>query len=122
MARHGLADRPLYAAATHISGLVCTIILAFALFAPVASAETEGQAIVQEAKKWEGHPYCFDGGNENEPTLGKEDPENGLRCGYDGYDPSDTPGFDCRGLALYAVYQGTDHTIKLALLHVPWVV
>jgi cell wall-associated NlpC family hydrolase len=90
----------------------CVLGAGLGLAAPPASAETRGEAIVQEAKKWEGHPYCFDGGNENEPTLGKEDPENGLRCGYD---PSDTPGFDCRGLALYAVYQGTDHAVKLPI-------
>jgi cell wall-associated NlpC family hydrolase len=76
-----------------------------------AEAETQGEAIVQQATKWEGRPYCFAGGNENEPTLGKADPEqgpdHGLFCGSAGYDHSNTPGFDCTGLTMYAVYQVT---------------
>ena len=66
---------------------------------------------MREARRWEGRPYCFDGGNESGPTLGKPDPEtgpdHGLFCGIEGYDHSETPGFDCTGLTLYAVYQAT---------------
>lgn len=74
---------------------------------PQALAASQGEAIVQEAKEWEGSPYCFFGGSESGPTLGTSDPENGLRCGVGGYDPSSTPGFDCTGLTLYAEYRVT---------------
>jgi len=66
-----------------------------------------GERILDEASKWAGRPYCFDGGNQNGPTLGTTDPENGLRCGTSNYNPAGTPGFDCTGLTLYAVYQVT---------------
>ena len=70
-----------------------------------------GELILREAEKWEGRPYCWDGGNESGPTLGEPDPEegpdHGLFCGIDGYDHSNTPGFDCTGLTIYAVYQAT---------------
>ncbi|MGN6275547.1 MAG: NlpC/P60 family protein [Solirubrobacterales bacterium] len=66
-----------------------------------------GERILDEAAKWSGRPYCFDGGGPGGPTLGTTDPENGLRCGTPGYNPSGVPGFDCTGLTLYAVYQVT---------------
>jgi cell wall-associated NlpC family hydrolase len=70
-----------------------------------------GERILDEAAKWAGRPYCFDGGEPNGPTLGQPDPEDGpdygLFCGINGYDHSATPGFDCTGLTLYAVYQVT---------------
>jgi cell wall-associated NlpC family hydrolase len=66
-----------------------------------------GERILNEAAKWSGRPYCWDGGEPNGPTLGTTDPENGLRCGVSGYDSADIPGFDCTGLTLYAVYQAT---------------
>jgi cell wall-associated NlpC family hydrolase len=61
----------------------------------------EGQAIVQAAAKWAGTQYCWDGGNQNGPTHGTTDPENGIQCA------TGTVGFDCTGLTLYAVYQVT---------------
>jgi cell wall-associated NlpC family hydrolase len=73
---------------------------------PAATAAT-GQSIVEEAAKWAGTPYCWDGGNQNGPTPGTRDPENGLQCGVGGYEPPGTVGFDCTGLTLYAVYQAT---------------
>jgi len=94
-----------------------------AFLATTASAQTEGEAIVAAAQviasqSYPAQPfstakyvYCFDGGNTNEATVG----------GYDKYsdgsyrdcDEVGHVGFDCRGLALYAVYQGTDHAVTL---------
>ena len=85
---------------------VLTSLLAGMSAAPIADA-SQGQAIVEEAAKWAGTPYCWDGGNQNGPTGGTTDPENGLRCGVGGYEPPGTAGFDCTGLTLYAVYQAT---------------
>lgn len=93
----------------HALILICAVLGAGlgALRVSAAHAETTGERILGEASKWSGRPYCWDGGEPNGPTLGTSDPENGLRCGHSGYDPSDTPGFDCTGLTLYAVYQTT---------------
>ena len=59
-----------------------------------------GQSIVNEATKWINTPYCWDGGNEKGPTHG---------AGNDGTEATDCgstsiAGFDCTGLALYAIY------------------
>ena len=65
---------------------------------PTAAAGTDqGQAIVAAAAAQQGTPYCLDGGNKAGPTHGS----GGSGCG------GSTAGFDCSGLALYAVYQAT---------------
>jgi cell wall-associated NlpC family hydrolase len=57
----------------------------------------KGQAMVSAAASQSGRPYCFAGGNTSGPTHGT----GGTGC------PGATVGFDCSGLALYAVYQAT---------------
>src|SRR4051812_3326765 len=64
--------------------------------APTAVAGT-GQDIVDQAASMKGLPYCFAGGNGSGPTHGV----GGYGCG------GTTKGFDCSGLALYAVYKAT---------------
>jgi cell wall-associated NlpC family hydrolase len=54
-----------------------------------------GQAIVNAAASMAGRPYCWDGGAPSGPTHGSGGP--GCEGG--------TVGFDCSGLALFAVYQ-----------------
>jgi cell wall-associated NlpC family hydrolase len=69
-----------------------------AIMGPSAAvASSQGQAIVNAAASQKGVPYCFDGGNKAGPTHGA----GGAGCG------GSTVGFDCSGLALYAVYQAT---------------
>lgn len=68
--------------------------------APLASATTQSQAIVNAAASMHGKPYCWDGGNQAGPTHGDGD------LGYGGCS-GHTKGFDCSGLALYAVFQVT---------------
>jgi cell wall-associated NlpC family hydrolase len=70
-----------------------------------ARAATQGEAIVNAASSMHGKPYCYDGGNTAGPTHG----DGGSGCA------GATKGFDCSGLALYAVYQGTGG--KVALPH-----
>jgi cell wall-associated NlpC family hydrolase len=52
-----------------------------------------GEAIVRAAASMAGRPYCYGGGGINGPTT------RGCTTGV--------PGFDCSGLAMYAVFQGT---------------
>jgi NlpC/P60 family len=67
----------------------------------VAGAATaQGQAIVNAAASMHGKPYCWDGGNQYGPTHGDGDRGHG-GC------PGSTTGFDCSGLALFAVFQAT---------------
>jgi cell wall-associated NlpC family hydrolase len=68
-----------------------------------AQASTQGEAIVNAASSMHGKPYCYDGGDTAGPTHG----DGGSGCG------GSTKGFDCSGLALYAVYQGTGGKIDL---------
>jgi hypothetical protein len=72
-------------------------ILAVVIWAPAADAATQGQAIVNAAASQVGVPYCMGGGDPSGPTHGG----GGSGCG------GSTAGFDCSGLALYAVYQAT---------------
>lgn len=90
-----------------VAALVSICVVAWAVAVPLNASAATGQAIVEEAAKWAGTPYCWDGGNQNGPTPGTRDPENGLQCGVGGYEPPGTVGFDCTGLTLYAVYQAT---------------
>ena len=64
---------------------------------------TQAQAIVKAAASQAGLRYCWDGGTTSGPSHGDGD--------YDGEAPDcinvSTIGFDCSGLALYAIYQGT---------------
>jgi cell wall-associated NlpC family hydrolase len=74
----------------------------------VANADTsQGQAIVNAAAAESGVTYCWDGGNTSGPTHGDG---NGNGEANDCGSPS-TVGFDCSGLALYAVYQATGITL-----------
>jgi hypothetical protein len=74
-----------------------------------AQAATQGEAIVKAAASMRGKAYCYDGGNTAGPTHGDGDTPNG---GV-GDCPGSTKGFDCSGLALYAVYQGTGGKVNL---------
>jgi cell wall-associated NlpC family hydrolase len=73
----------------------------------MASAQTQGEAIVAAARAMEsdGYPYCFDGGNKSGPTVGITDRESD--GSYSNCASIGRVGFDCTGLTLYAVYQGT---------------
>ena len=86
-------------------------------------AETVGQAIVaaaqgiqsqaypQESFSSAAYIYCFGGGTTTGASSGKTDPYTDgsySNCGDIG-----RVGFDCRGLALYAVYQGTGDAVTL---------
>jgi cell wall-associated NlpC family hydrolase len=75
-------------------------VLGAAILCSAPSALADGQAIVNAAASQAGRPYCWDGGNENGPTHGAGDLGNGGCAGS-------TVGFDCTGLAIFAVYQGT---------------
>ena len=68
-----------------------------------AHAANQGEAIVRAASSMRGKPYCYDGGNFAGPTHG----DGGSGCG------GATKGFDCSGLALYAVFQGTGGKVGL---------
>jgi NlpC/P60 family len=90
--------------------LTCTLLLAlspigaFGLSAAAsADAATQGEAIVKAASRMRGKPYCYDGGNTAGPTHG----DGGPGCA------GSTKGFDCSGLALYAVFQGTGGNVDL---------
>lgn len=73
-----------------------------------SAASSQGQAIVNAAQAMEnaGYPYCFYGGNINGPTVGTTDP-NPDPGYYSNCAQIGKVGFDCTGLTLYAVYQGT---------------
>ncbi len=79
--------------------LVALCCLCAFIFVPVqmASAETQGEAIVAAAASKAGVPYCEPGGSVNGPTA----------CG------GKPAAFDCSGLAMYAVYQGTGGRVAL---------
>ncbi|HEU4967150.1 MAG TPA: NlpC/P60 family protein [Candidatus Saccharimonadales bacterium] len=79
--------------------LIQLIVLSAAMVAP-ASATSQDQAIVNAAASQSGVAYCWDGGDTSGPTHGQGDLGNG-GCG------TGVVGFDCSGLALYAVYKGT---------------
>jgi cell wall-associated NlpC family hydrolase len=74
---------------------------------PSSSGSSQGSAIVAaaEAMQSQGYPYCFDGGNTQGPTVGISDPESD--GSYSNCASIGRVGFDCTGLTLYAVYQGT---------------
>jgi hypothetical protein len=63
-----------------------------------ASTQTQGDLIVAEAASQANVPYCDNGGGINGPSYGGVD-EAGCGPG--------TKGFDCMGLAQFAVYQVT---------------
>jgi hypothetical protein len=88
----------------------CTLLLAFSTLcvtglnlAGTAQASTQGEAIVRAAASMHGQAYCFDGGTYTGPTHG----DGGSGCG------GATRGFDCSGLALFAVFQGTGGQVRL---------
>jgi hypothetical protein len=80
-----------------------------ARFANGAATPSSGQAIVNAAASQAGHTYCWDGGSTGGPTHGDgnyrgEAPD----CGS----PS-TVGFDCTGLVIFSVYQGTGGRVDI---------
>jgi NlpC/P60 family len=90
--------------------LACLLLVALSSLCAVslklaepALAATQGEAIVNAASSMHGKPYCFDGGTTAGPTHG----DGGSGCA------GSTKGFDCSGLALYAIYQGTGGQVDL---------
>ena len=81
-------------------------VLAAVHASPAQAATTQGQAIVDaaQAQKNAGYPYCFDGGTINGPSVGINDPG---ATPYSDCHTTGKVGFDCTGLTLFAVYQGT---------------
>jgi cell wall-associated NlpC family hydrolase len=67
-----------------------------ALDPPVGGGGAIGARIVAAAQSQTGTPYVWGGGNTAGPTGG---------------------GFDCSGLVMYAVYQGTDGAVDLSVEH-----
>jgi cell wall-associated NlpC family hydrolase len=68
---------------------------------------TAGDDIAAFAASMNGQPYCWSGGNTSGPTHGQGNGGNEASdCGA-----ASTKGFDCGGLAIYAVYQATHITI-----------
>jgi cell wall-associated NlpC family hydrolase len=99
---HSSPSRSLGRARAVLLGL--SVLAAVSLgFAVSAHAATQGEAIVSAAASMHGVPYCTDGGTYTGPTHG----DGGSGCG------GATKGFDCSGLALYAVYQGTGGKVRL---------
>jgi NlpC/P60 family len=68
-----------------------------------AGGGSVGNAIVNAAASMNGKPYCWDGGTTAGPTHGDGNGGNeATDCGA-----QNIKGFDCGGLAIYAVYQAT---------------
>jgi len=78
--------------------------IAFVLSIAASAGAYTGQAIVNAAASMHGKAYCFDGGTYTGPTHG----DGGAGCN------GSTRGFDCSGLALFAVYQGTGGAVRLS--------
>ena len=71
----------------------------------INSVSADGSAIVNAAREMLGRSdtsYVWGGGNVNGPSTGID---------YSGCSFSTMTGFDCSGLALYAVYKGTGKTL-----------
>jgi cell wall-associated NlpC family hydrolase len=110
-------------AVAFVVALLCAAFLGSVLLAAPASAETRGEAIVGAAQaiQSQSYPaesfasakyiYCFDGGTTGGATAGGQDPDSD--GSYSNCNSIGRVGFDCRGLALYAVYQGSGGAISL---------
>jgi cell wall-associated NlpC family hydrolase len=87
--------------------LVLMSVVAVLLGTGVSQARADGSAIVAAAQAMQnaGYPYCFDGGTIHGPTVGTTDPDSD--GSYSNCSQIGRVGFDCTGLTLYAVYQGT---------------
>ncbi|MBS1862885.1 MAG: C40 family peptidase [Actinobacteria bacterium] len=83
--------------ATSVLVAVCCLGSFLLIPTQMASAETQGEAIVAAAASKAGVPYCEPGGSLSGPTA----------CG------GKPATFDCSGLAMYAVYQGTGGRVAL---------
>jgi cell wall-associated NlpC family hydrolase len=71
-------------------------------------ASSVGQAIVNYAAEWIGKVrYCWDGGNINGPTHG----DGNLHGEAPDCTAESTIGFDCTGLALWAIYKATGQNL-----------
>jgi hypothetical protein len=68
--------------------------------ASVSPRSSPGEAIVAAAESELGVQYCFGGGTLNPPGPSKGDCSSGV-------------GFDCSGLVMYSVYEGTGGTVSL---------
>ena len=79
--------------------------LLFGMAVPLAHADGGGIVSAAQAMQSAGYPYCFDGGNIKGPTVGITDPTSD--GSYSNCSQIGRVGFDCTGLTLYAVYQGT---------------
>jgi cell wall-associated NlpC family hydrolase len=80
--------------------LVALVGVAVAVDTHPATAETQGQAIVNAAASQSGIPYCDGGGGIHGPSQPT-----------DGEPECPAPGYDCMSLAQYAVYQVTGYTV-----------
>ncbi len=87
--------------------LMATTTVVGVLALSAAPAYADGQSIVNAAQAMQnaGYPYGFDGGNPNGPTVGTGDPASD--GSYSNCSQIGKVGYDCTGLTLYAVYQGT---------------
>jgi hypothetical protein len=104
--------------------LALTLLLGLASRAEPASAETEGQAVVAvaqaiQAQSYPQQPfstasyiYCYGGGNTAGATPGINDSSSD--GSYSDCSSIGRTGFDCSGLALYAVHQGTAGAVTLS--------
>ena len=66
------------------------------------AGNSAGNAIVNAAAAEHNASYCWDGGSTTGPTHGDGNKDGATKCGS-----ASIKGFDCTGLALYAVYQAT---------------
>jgi cell wall-associated NlpC family hydrolase len=73
---------------------------------PPSRGGNVGSAIVKAAASMLGDHYCYDGGTISGPSHGDGNLDGATACG-----PQTVTGFDCTGLALYAVFQATHITL-----------
>jgi cell wall-associated NlpC family hydrolase len=79
----------------------------------VAAAQSiQSQSYPQQSFSSAHYIYCFDGGTTSGATAGGNDAE-GSDGSYSNCNSIGRTGFDCRGLTLYAVYQGTGGAVSL---------
>jgi hypothetical protein len=76
-----------------------------------AAQGIQSQSFPQEAFASATYIYCFDGGTTSGANAGGADPDTD--GSYSNCNSIGRVGFDCRGLVLYAVYQGTDGAVTL---------
>jgi cell wall-associated NlpC family hydrolase len=97
------------------------VLIVLAMAPACASAASGGQAIVNAAASQAGRTYCWAGGTTSGASHGSG---LGPYVSGEGYEAPDcgqstTTGFDCTGLVIYAVYQGTGGAVNLSAYHGP---